>query len=76
MLLLVDRICMQHEWIDRSEMESYVPVDGGSEVVHLGANDPLLLYAVLVQHERRQRLHLELLRHSILQYVRIYEHRR
>jgi hypothetical protein len=66
---------MQHEWIDRSEMESYVAVDGGSEVVHLGANDPPFLYAVLVQHERRQRLHLELLRHSILQYVRIYEHR-
>jgi hypothetical protein len=38
-------------------IRSYAVPDGRVELVHLGADDPALLLAVLHQHERRQGLH-------------------
>ena len=50
---------------------SNVVLDSRVELLHLGANDPALLLALLDQHERWQILHSELLYNILRQLITI-----
>jgi len=60
-----------HAFVLDAWIASNVVLDSRVELLHLGANDPALLLALLDQHERWQILHSELLYNILRQLITI-----